>query len=159
VLRLWDLSEKREELRSVGHLGKSAMALAARAPVAAWTTPSPRLTESSQRIDLRSSPEVAILDETEGHRALVFDLARNEQRFLVSGHMGAIHALAFSDDGKRLASGDSVGTLKLWDAETGAELLSMEGHLNAIDGLAFHPSGRQLASIGSDGVVRIWFTD
>ena len=66
----------------------------------------------------------------------------------------------FSPDGKQLAalslSTASGNTVKLWDAGTGRELLTMVGHTDWIAGLAFSPDGRRFASTSLDGTVRIW---
>ena len=66
----------------------------------------------------------------------------------------------FSPDGKWLAavslSTASGNTLKLWDANTGQELLTLAGHTGWLSGLAFSPDGKRLASTSLDGTVRIW---
>jgi eukaryotic-like serine/threonine-protein kinase len=67
-------------------------------------------------------------------------------------------ALAFSPDGKILASGQGfqMAPVRLWDTETGTELASLEGHRLGITQLAFFAEGRFLASCGADQTVRIW---
>jgi hypothetical protein len=62
------------------------------------------------------------------------------------GHTSVIVALAFSPDGKRLASGGDDRMVHLWDVLTGEELLKLRGHTRGIRALAFRPDGRCLAS-------------
>jgi WD40 repeat protein/serine/threonine protein kinase len=71
----------------------------------------------------------------------------------------AITKLAPSPDGRLLASGHISGTVKVWDATTGAEVCAIPGHGRFIRGLAFSPNSQLLAAAGErdgDGVVRIW---
>jgi WD40 repeat protein len=106
------------------------------------------------------SPSVRLPQTIAGQQQVVlFDLGKLAVRFIVSGHSSPVQALAISSDGRRLASGDSTGILKLWDTETGSELLSMDAHVNGVSAIAVHPSGRQMASVGGDAVVRIWRTE
>ena len=66
----------------------------------------------------------------------------------------------FSPDGKHLAAVSfgiaSGNAIKVWDAATGQELLTLIGHTDWIMGLAFSPDGKRLASTSLDGTVRIW---
>jgi WD40 repeat protein len=64
--------------------------------------------------------------------------------------------MAFSPDGKRLATAATDATVKVWDAQTGQELLTLEGHGGKVNGVAFSPDGHRLASGAADGTVKIW---
>src|SRR5262249_6671078 len=66
---------------------------------------------------------------------------------LLQTHLGApIASLAFSRDGRTLASGDEDGRVCLWEVATGREILPTRGHAGGVWSLAFSPDGKTLAS-------------
>lgn len=70
-----------------------------------------------------------------------------------------VRSIAFSPNGQRLASGyDGDGTVTLWEAATGREILSLKGHTRSVYRVAFSPDGQRLASASWDHTVRFWDT-
>ena len=72
------------------------------------------------------------------------------------GHGMGIHAIAFSPDGKGLASSSADRTVRIWDPIFGQEVLVLRGHASTVTAVALSPDGARLASAGTDQTVRIW---
>ncbi|KAF3927833.1 hypothetical protein ABW20_dc0102572 [Dactylellina cionopaga] len=68
----------------------------------------------------------------------------------LEGHKGRVNAVAFSPDGRHLASTSDDCTIRLWDAATGEQVKSFEGHSDWATTVAFSPNGRQLVSGSND---------
>jgi len=64
--------------------------------------------------------------------------------------------IAFSPDGKHIASGHESGEIKIWDAATGRQLKTLEGHKNPIDSVAFSSDGKCMASRAYE--IKLWDT-
>ena len=64
--------------------------------------------------------------------------------------------MAFSPEGKRLASCSWPGAVKVWDAQTGQELLSLKGHTAGVHSVAFSPDGKRVAAQSQYNTVKVW---
>ncbi|NJR67059.1 MAG: hypothetical protein HC772_19885, partial [Leptolyngbyaceae cyanobacterium CRU_2_3] len=72
------------------------------------------------------------------------------------GHQGRVWSVAFSPDGKTLASCSEDQTLKLWDWRTGQCLKTWTGHQGWVKSIAFSPNGNQLATGSFEHTVKVW---
>ena len=68
----------------------------------------------------------------------------------------AVHSLAFSPDGSRIASGGEDTTVRVRDAATGESVATLEGHSQEVKSVAFSPDGSRIASGSDDKTVRVW---
>ena len=67
-----------------------------------------------------------------------------------------VKSVAFSPDGKTLASGGGDNVIHLWDVETGKNKMTLMGHTHWVFSLAFSPDGKTLASSSVDSDIRLW---
>jgi len=73
----------------------------------------------------------------------------------LKGHTSDVWGVAFSPDGKYLASGSSDGTARLWDLATGETVHIFEGHAGEVGELQFSPDGKTLL-VGSTEAAHLW---
>ena len=90
-----------------------------------------------------------------GGEVKVYNVQTGQELHSLKGHTDGVRDVAFSSDGKRLASASWDGTVKVWDALTGQELLTLPIGADA-GSVAFSPDGHRLASGRRDGTVMIW---
>jgi WD40 repeat protein/DNA-binding SARP family transcriptional activator len=129
--KVWDLATGKELFTLAGPLQMRAL----------WSPDGTRIvTDSGGNYPLK------VWDPATGHELLSLYSAKNT----------ILGEIAFSPDGTRLVKALHDGTVIVWDATTGEELLTFPAHLNAINDVAFHPDGIHLATAGRDGMVKVW---
>jgi WD40 repeat protein len=74
----------------------------------------------------------------------------------LSGHTDWVNSVAFSPDGRLLASGSADRTIKLWDVASGSLVRTLSGHTDWVTSVAFSPDGRLLASGSADKTIKLW---
>ena len=74
----------------------------------------------------------------------------------LEGHTEAVRSVNLSSDGKILASCSLDNTIKLWNVETGTEILTLSGHTKALSSVSFSDDGKTLASGSIDNTIKLW---
>ncbi|KAF8901488.1 WD40-repeat-containing domain protein [Gymnopilus junonius] len=97
-------------------------------------------------------------DPFEGHTSWVLSVAFSpDGKHIASGHADEVNSVAFSPDGKCIVSGSSDRTVRLWNVKTGeANGPPLEGHAGWVISVAFSPDGKHVASGSQDRTIRIW---
>ncbi len=76
--------------------------------------------------------------------------------YVFEAQPSGIWAIAFSPNGRMLATGCQHGMIKLWDVRTGENLATFKGHVGCVFTVQFSPDGKWLASGGEDGTSIVW---
>jgi WD40 repeat protein len=89
----------------------------------------------------------------------LWDVTTGQEIAVIKGHGKAVTKIAFSRDGKLLATSSNDNTIKIWDLPTRRELRTLTGHSASIESMDFSPDNQLLASSGEDGGTFLWDTN
>ncbi|ESA37458.1 wd40 repeat-containing protein [Leptolyngbya sp. Heron Island J] len=108
----------------------------------------------SDILNLRFSPDSEQLVSSSGNSATLWNL-QGDELTTFQGHWSSIRALAFSPDGKELATGAEDGFVRVWDLN-GQEKFSLKGHDSWIAAIRFGSDIRNFTTITNLGTIRLW---
>jgi hypothetical protein len=75
---------------------------------------------------------------------------------VLKGHTDAISSASFSPDGSRIVTASYDRTARVWDARTGAEVLSLKGHTDRVSAASFSADGSRILTASWDNSVKVW---
>ena len=80
-----------------------------------------------------------------------------EQVGTLQGHTGSVESIAFSPDGRYIASGSADKTVRVWNAQTGAQMgKPLQGHTDWVCSVAFSSDGKHIVSGSGDHTICVW---
>ena len=106
-----------------------------------------------------------IVTASDDKTAKVWDANTGAELFSLKGHTGPVHSASFSPDGSRILtaayhfSAETLSMLtdvKVWDARTSGELVTLRGHSDLVGSASFSPDGSRVVTGSCDKTAKVW---
>lgn len=107
------------------------------------------------------SPDGKLLATCSGLNITLWQVKKNNLIKMdeLTGHILPVTSVAFSPDGRLLASGDADGIIKLWRLKDKSLILTLKGHNDYISSITFSPNNTLVATGSKDGMIKLWCID
>jgi WD40 repeat protein/class 3 adenylate cyclase len=102
------------------------------------------------------SERVAAAGCFSGDTGRIWNVSTGRQILSVNKGHGSVISVAFSPNGRRLATAGIDGKARIWDTRSGRLIATLEGHTGWIFAVRFSPDGRRVATGAGDGTARVW---
>jgi WD40 repeat protein/serine/threonine protein kinase len=90
-----------------------------------------------------------------GRKATLWDVESRRELLSLNGHSEVVFSVAFSPDGRRIVTCSRDNTAKVWDAATGANLLTLRHRLQ-IERASFSSDGKRIVTASEDQTAKVW---
>lgn len=172
IIRLWSPDTWQETGRLTGHTG--AVKTLAISPDSQWLVSasddgSTRLWDVKRQVEVQRlqnytetvsalafSPDSQLLVTVAARTLRLWAVATGQQTMQFPPTAAPLLSVAFSPDGKSVATGDAAGAVQLWSVIQGQQLRTFAGHTGAVHAVQFSPNGKQLVTASADKSARLW---
>ena len=131
-----------------------AQSLAATAAMNLETDPERSLLLATESVRIMSEANETVLPLS--NSVLRQSIIKSKVRLTLTGHDGLVKSAAYNPNGRRIVTASEDKTAKVWDAQTGTELLTLTGHQRGVTSAGYSPGGERIVTGSRDKTAKVW---